>query len=60
MKTYKVIYKEHLVHEFYIDAESRTEAEKEFYRQANSDEIDFSNGEVYNTHVNIIEDAEDK
>lgn len=57
MKTFKVIYKERLAHEFYIDAESRTEAEREFYRKANNGEIDFSNGEVCDTHMNIVEEG---
>lgn len=59
MKTFKVTYKEHLVHEFYVKAESRTEAEREFYKQANSGKIDFSDGEVYNTHVYVTEESED-
>ncbi len=59
MKTFKVTYKEHLVHEFYVKAESKTEAEKEFYRRANNGIIDFTNGEVYNTHVYIAEERED-
>lgn len=57
MKTYKVTYKEHVSHEFYIEAESRTEAEKEFYRKANNGEINFDDGEVYNTHMNIVEEG---
>ena len=59
MKTYKVTYKEHLVHEFYVEANSRVEAEKEFYRRASNGLIDFTNGEVYNTHMYIAEERED-
>ena len=59
MKTYKVTYKEHLIHEFYVQAENRTEAEREFYKQAIIGKINFSNGEVYNTHVHITEKRED-
>lgn len=53
MKTYKVIYKEVLRHEFEVEANSREEAEKEFERLANTGEIDFSYGEVVDTETII-------
>lgn len=58
MKTYKVTYKESFAHEFYIEAKSRTEAEREFYRQANIGKINFDNGKMYDSHLSIIEDKE--
>lgn len=56
MNTYKIIFKESLIHEFYIDAESKTEAEHEFYRRANNGMIDFTDGKMCDSHMNIIEE----
>ena len=53
MKTYKVIYKEVLLHEFMVEASSREEAEQEFERLAYAGEIDFSDGEVVDTEIII-------
>lgn len=53
MKTYKVIYREVLHHEFEVEANSREEAEKKFERLANAGEIDFSYGEVVDTETII-------
>lgn len=53
MKTYKVIYREVLHHEFEVEANSREEAEKEFERLANAGEIDFSYGDVVDTETII-------
>ena len=57
MKTYKVIYTESLVHAFYMDAENEEEAREEFDRKSANGELDYSDGEVYNTSVESIEEV---
>jgi len=49
MKEYLITYKEHLVHSFYVKADSEDEAMEEFDRLVKNGEIDFSGGEVYDT-----------
>lgn len=49
MKEYLITYKEHLVHSFYVKADSEDEAMEEFDRLVENGEIDFSGGEVYDT-----------
>ena len=55
MKTYKVTYKETLVHTFYVEAGSEEEAEAKFQEQSMACELDFSDGVVDDTEY-IIED----
>ena len=56
MKTYKVVYKETLVHVFYVDADNKEEA-KEVFEQGMMDGIfDFSDGEVDSAEYEIKED----
>lgn len=57
MKTYKIIYTESIVHAFYIDAESKDEARDEFYRKSENGELDFSDGDVYDTNLESIEEV---
>lgn len=57
MKTYKVIYTEHLVHVFYVEAESPEEAKEEFNRQGYNGELDFSDGEIYDTNITSVEEV---
>lgn len=57
MNTYKIIYTESLFHVFYIDANSKEEAREEFDRRAFNAELDYSDGEVYNTNVESIEEV---
>lgn len=57
MKTYKVIYTESLVHAFYVDAENEDAAREEFNRKSANGELDFSDGEVYDTSVESIEEV---
>lgn len=54
MNTYKIIYTESLCHEFYVDAASENEAREKFTRQSENGELDFSNGEVYDSGVKNI------
>ena len=56
MKTYKVIYKETLIHTFYVEANSEEEAEEIFKAQGMACELDFSDGEVDETEYIIEED----
>lgn len=56
MKTYKVTYKETLVHTFYVDANNEDEAEAIFQEKSMACEFDFSDGEVEDTEY-IIEDV---
>ena len=56
MKTYKVIYTESLYHVFYVEAESKEEAEEKFHQ--NAADFDYSDGEVYNSGVESVEEVE--
>lgn len=57
MKTYKIIYTESLYHVFYVDAESIDEAREKFDRMAYNGELDYSDGEVYDSGVSSIEEV---
>lgn len=46
MKTYKVVYKETLVHCFFVEARDEHEAEKKFDQGLMDGEFDFSDGEI--------------
>lgn len=54
MGIYKIIYTESLCHEFYVDAASEEDARKKFERQSENGELDFSDGEVYNSEIKIV------
>ena len=56
MKTYKVTYKETLVHTFYVEANNEEEAARVFEQDAMAGRIDFSDGEVEDTEYTIKED----
>ena len=55
MKTYKVIYTESLYHVFYVEAESEEEAKEKFHQ--NAADFDYSNGEVYDSDVESVEEV---
>lgn len=57
MNTYKIIYTESLFHVFYVNANSKDEAREEFDRQAFEGKLDYSDGEVYDTNVESIEEV---
>ena len=57
MKTYKITYTESLFHVFYVDANSEEEAREEFNRRAFNAEFDYSDGEIYDTNVESIEEV---
>ena len=56
MKTYKVTYKETLVHTFYIEADNIEDAEDTFDRFVDHGEVDFSDGELVDSEI-MIEEA---
>lgn len=53
-KTYKIIFEETTTHEFYVEAESPEAAEEEFNYLVSEGKIDFSDGEVTNSHIDCI------
>lgn len=53
MKTYKVTYKETLVHAFYVDAENEEEAKETFEQGLMDGTFDLSDGSVDETDYNI-------
>lgn len=55
MKIYKITYKEKLIHEFYVDAEDEYEASDKFYSMLNNGEIDFSDGCLVNSSIDLEE-----
>lgn len=56
MKTYKVTYKETLVHTFYIEADNIEDAEDAFDRFVDHGEVDFSDGELVDSEITIEEE----
>ena len=57
MKTYKVIYTESLYHVFYVEAESVGDAKEKFENMAYNGKLDFSDGEVYDSGVESVEEV---
>ena len=58
-KQYMIVYTETITHWFYVDAESKEDAEDEFNYQVNEGQIDFSDGEVTDSNIDILEMKED-
>ena len=56
MKNYMIIYTETVSHTFYIDADSKDDAEEKFKQMNESGELDFSYGDVVDTETKIYED----
>lgn len=50
-----IIYNETVTHEFFVEAESEEDAEAEFKYQVNNGEIDFSDGEVTDSSLEVYE-----
>lgn len=59
MKTYKVIYKETLIHAFYVEANNEEEAQTVFEQGLMDDAFDLSDGEVDDAIYTITEDNDD-
>lgn len=58
MKSYKVIYKETLVHTFYVDAKDEESAKEAFEEDLMQGKVDFSDGEVSDTEYEVEEMGE--
>lgn len=56
MKNYMIIYTETVSHTFYVDADSKDDAEEKFKQMNESGELDFSYGDVVDTETKIYED----
>lgn len=54
-RVFKVLHKETLVGEFYIEARSTEDAKKEWERKLNNGEIDFSYLEIEDSNDEIVE-----
>ena len=54
MKTYKIEYKEILKYEFYVDAESKEQAEAKFRNMTHNGEIDFNDSWVEHSDIESI------
>lgn len=59
MKTYKVTYKETLIHTFYVEAENEQEAQNVFEKGCADGQFDFCHGYVDDTDYNIEEDDDE-
>ena len=59
MKTYKITYKETLVHEFYVEASNENEAKEAFEEGLSSGEFDFSHGYIDDTDYSLEEDDDE-
>jgi hypothetical protein len=55
MKTYKVTYKETLIHTFYVEANNEEEAKGAFEEDLMDGKVDFSDGEVDETEYKLEE-----
>lgn len=54
-KKFTIIYNETVTHWFDVEAENEEEAEKEFACQVDNGEIDFSDGEVTDFSIEVVE-----
>lgn len=54
-KKYTIIYNETVTHWFDVEAESADEAEAEWQFQVNNGQIDFSDGEVTDSSIEVVE-----
>ena len=57
MKTFKVTYKEVIVHEFYVVAETESEVDDKFVEMANESELDWSHGEIDSSEITDIKEV---
>jgi hypothetical protein len=55
-KTYRVVYRETLVHVFYVEASNEDEAKEVFEQDMMDGKVDFSDGEVEDAKYEIKED----
>ena len=57
MKTFKVEYREVVLHEFYVDASSEDEVTEKFFEMVNDGEFDFSDGFVSEGDITEIKEV---
>lgn len=57
MKTFRVIYEEVLLHEFFVAAETESEVDGKLVEMANDGELDFSHGEVDYSGIKSVEEV---
>lgn len=60
MKTFRIVHREELVGWFYVEAETKEEALREWYRQVNNGEIDFSDMEMVDSSDEAQEMSENE
>ena len=56
MKIFKVIYRETILHDFYVEAETEDNVNDEFCRMANDGELDFNDGYLIEGDIIGIEE----
>ena len=57
MKTFKVKYREVMLHEFYVEANSEDEVTEKFFEMANDGKIDFSYGVISEGDITDIKEV---
>ena len=57
MRTFKVEYREVILHTFYVEAETEEDVEDEFCRMADNCELDFSGGDLIDGDIINIKEA---
>ena len=57
MKTFKVKYREVMLHEFYVEANSEDEVTEKFFEMVNDGEIDFSYGVISEGDITDIKEV---
>lgn len=57
MKTYKMEYREVVLYEFYVDAETKDEAAEKLFDMMCESELDFSDGFISESEITNIEEV---
>ena len=57
MKTFKVEYREVMLHEFYVEANSADEVTENFFEMVNDGKVDFSYGVISEGDITNIEEV---
>ena len=57
MKTFKVEYREVVLYEFYVDAETEDEAAEKLFDMMCESELDFSDGFISESEITNIKEA---
>jgi len=59
MKTFKVEYREVILHEFYVEAETEDEVTEKFCEMASNGELNFSDGLVSEGDITEIKEVQE-